>query len=486
MSPREDAAFGRRRFLQLAVLGTAGLLTACSAGAVVPPAATPTPTRTTSTLDDLLGQQVFAIAHRGSGDTWPEHTLRAYTEAVAAGAMAVEVSVHMTKDGVLVCHHDTNLSRMTGVDRDIKDLTFEELAVIRNDARAWLGPATSLEPIPAFRDVLDALAHRTVLFIEDKSGEHAKEVLDLMDFYPGSTSHMVWKQTAASGSYKEARRRGYTLWGYFMDDADRQFDRYQDRFDLLGIYHGASDQAMRDLVAFGKPVICWEIHTRAMRKRVVDLGVRGLMCSNYPYVTASGALAGKDDFGSGRRATGDLPWILTPKYQPRFDEPSRGLDFAFPSAATYVLGSLGPLAAPSYGCTFSLCWPEELPAADDGAGLALALAQDDPALVSGPAAAAYLVQLSPQGKLTLLLRQGAASGDRVLATVQTAPVKPGEWASIRLDVSAASLTVSRDGDAGWKATAADGALRGGYLALVKGYRTPQTVRFRDVAVLAAP
>ncbi|WP_287899926.1 glycerophosphodiester phosphodiesterase [Arthrobacter sp.] len=484
MSPREEAGFGRRRFLQLAMIGATGLLTACSASAVVPPGVTPTPTRTTTTLDELLAQDVFAIAHRGSGDTWPEHTLRAYTEAVAAGAMAVEVSVHMTKDGVLVCHHDTNLSRMTGVDRDIKDLTFEELAVIRNDARAWLGPATPLEPIPAFRDVLDALARRTVLFIEDKTGEHAKEVLDLMDFYPGSTSHMVWKQTAASGSYKEARRRGYTLWGYFMDDADHQFDRYQDRFDLLGIYHGATDQAMRDLVAFGKPVICWEIHTRAMRRRVLALGVRGLMCSNYPYVTASTALAVKDDFGTGRRATGDLPWILTPKYQPRFDEPSRGLDFAFASAATYVLGSLGPLAAPSYGCTFSLCWPEELPAPDDGAGLALALAQDDPALVSGPAAAAYLAQLSPHGKLTLLLRQGSTDSDRVLASVQTAPLKRGEWATLRLEATPSGISLSRDSDPAWKTTAQDGGQHGGYLALVKGYRTPQTVRFRDVAVLA--
>ncbi|MGO4454188.1 glycerophosphodiester phosphodiesterase family protein [Arthrobacter sp. RAF14] len=485
MSPREDAAFGRRRFLQLSALGLTGFLSACSAGAVGPTPVAPTPTRTTSTLDELLGQEVFAIAHRGSGDTWPEHTLRAYTEAVAAGAMAVEVSVHMTRDGVLVCHHDTNLSRMTGVDRDIKDVTFEELAAIRNDARAWLGPATPLEPIPAFRDVLDALAHRTVLFIEDKSGEHAKEVLDLMDFYPGSTSHMVWKQTAASGSYKEARRRGYTLWGYFMDNADRQFDRYQDRFDLLGVYHGASDQAMRELVAYGKPVICWEIHTRAMRTRVLDLGVRGLMCSNYPYVTATGALAVKDDFGTGKRATGDLPWILTPKYQPRFDQPSRGLDFSFASTATYVLGSLGPVTKPYYGCEVSLCWPENLPGADDGAGLAIGLAQDDPALVSGAAAAAYLLYLSPQGTLSLLQRQGSAGTDRVLASVRTAALKPGEWATVRLDVTGAGATLSRDGDPGWTASSPDGPPKGGYLALVKGYPGPQTVRFRDVTVLDA-
>ena len=485
MLPAEDGRLDRRRFLQFSVLASTGLLTACSPGPASPSPLTPTPTRTTSTLDELLAQDVFAIAHRGSGDTWPEHTLRAYTEAVAAGAMAVEVSVHMTKDGVLVCHHDTNLSRMTGVDREIKDLTFQELAEIRNDARSWLGPATPLEPIPAFRDVLDALAHKTVLFIEDKSGEHAKEVLDLMDFYPASTSHMVWKQTASSGSYKEARRRGYTLWGYFMDNEDHQFDRYQDRFDLLGIYHGAGDQDMRDLVAFGKPVICWEVHTRTMRKRVLDLGVRGLMCSNYPYVTAGGAAAVKDDFGTGRRATGDLPWILTPKYQPRFDQASRGLDFAFASSATYILGSLSPVTGPSYGCGVSLCWPEDLPGGKDAAGLAVGLLQDDPALVSGDAAAAYLVQLTPDGTLSVLLRHGAAGADRVLASVRTQPLKAGEWATVRLEVTTTGLTVSRDGDPGWKAAAEDGSLRGGYLALVKGYPGAQTVRFRDVSVTAA-
>lgn len=70
--------------------------------------------------------------------------------------------------------------------------------------------------------------------------------------------------------------------------------------------------------------------------------------------------------------------------------------------------------------------------------------------------------------------------------MQTAPLKRGEWATLRLEATPSGISLSRDGDPAWKTTAQDGGQQGGYLALVKGYRTPQTVRFRDVAVLATP
>ena len=41
----------------------------------------------------------YLIAHRGSGDVIPEHSLEAYDLAVRAGAQAMEVSVAITADG---------------------------------------------------------------------------------------------------------------------------------------------------------------------------------------------------------------------------------------------------------------------------------------------------------------------------------------------------------------------------------------------------
>ena len=82
-----------------------------------------------------------------------------------------------------------------------------------------------------------------------------------------------------------AAKRGYKTWGYFMPDAIPRLDELAAGFDYLGVYHTADDATVRKVVAYGKPVICWEVHTRSAANRVTSLGVQGLTCSNIPYVT---------------------------------------------------------------------------------------------------------------------------------------------------------------------------------------------------------
>jgi len=43
------------------------------------------------------------ISHRGSTGHLPEHTLATYTDAWLAGADWIELDLHMTSDGVLIC-----------------------------------------------------------------------------------------------------------------------------------------------------------------------------------------------------------------------------------------------------------------------------------------------------------------------------------------------------------------------------------------------
>lgn len=55
------------------------------------------------------------IAHRGASGHRPEHTLAAYELAFRLGADAVELDLVATRDGVVVCRHDVELSRTTDV-----------------------------------------------------------------------------------------------------------------------------------------------------------------------------------------------------------------------------------------------------------------------------------------------------------------------------------------------------------------------------------
>ncbi len=69
------------------------------------------------------------IAHRGGvvNDTLPENSLAALEEAIKRGYDRVEVDVRLTKDSVLITHHDRNFKRYYGVDREVSEMTWEEI-----------------------------------------------------------------------------------------------------------------------------------------------------------------------------------------------------------------------------------------------------------------------------------------------------------------------------------------------------------------------
>ena len=439
-----------------------------------------------ATVSSLLASKVFHVAHRGSGDNWPEHTMAAYSGAVEMGAKAIEISVCATRDGVLVCHHDTNTLRMTGVDLEIADTDYGRIKVLKNDARSWLGAGAGLEPIPRLKDVLDRFAATHVIFIEDKQGTNTGALLDVMDAYPAATEHFVWKQTAGSPTYEEAAARGYTTWGYFIDNTDGQFTELAPRFDMLGIYHGATDAEIAELVSFGKPVICWEIHTRWMRERVLALGVQGLMCSNYPYVSTDEAAANRDAFGTGLRSAGDLPWVLGLKYQPEILPREKSVRLAHESTSGYLLGSLGPLPAGDQEIQLEIRWPELPPGRHAGAGLAFGMPDDSPyrAGIPGPVGG-YHVLLRASGAVEVYRRNVTggeeATADELIGSFATEPVVPGTWTGLGVSMDSQGLTVKRKGGAeAWSASIPDMTYRGGYLGLLKSYPDPVAVDFRAV------
>lgn len=57
----------------------------------------------------------FVIAHRGASAYRPEHTLESYALAIAQGADAIEPDLVPTRDGVLICRHENEISGTTDV-----------------------------------------------------------------------------------------------------------------------------------------------------------------------------------------------------------------------------------------------------------------------------------------------------------------------------------------------------------------------------------
>lgn len=95
----------------------------CHDGAVV---ALPRPTGVTE-----------IVAHRGSSEDVPEHTLAAYRRAVADGADTLECDVRLSSDGVLVCVHDRRVDRTSDGRGLVSTLELADLAAL--DFSSWKG-----------------------------------------------------------------------------------------------------------------------------------------------------------------------------------------------------------------------------------------------------------------------------------------------------------------------------------------------------------
>ena len=123
------------------------------------------------------------FAHRGYHDKpqIPENSLPAFRRAIAHG-WGAELDVHLLKDGTLAVFHDSSLSRCTGAQGMIEDLTLAELKALRLEGTD--------EQIPLFDEVLALFETATPLIIELKSanGNHyalTKAVCERLDSYQG-------------------------------------------------------------------------------------------------------------------------------------------------------------------------------------------------------------------------------------------------------------------------------------------------------------
>ena len=97
-----------------------------------------------------LGRRVLNWAHQGGAREGPSSTLWAMRKAVEAGAHAIELDVHATKDGHIVVCHDPTVDRTTEAHGAIADLTLGEVQSLDN--AYWWVPGEVVEPGRADED----------------------------------------------------------------------------------------------------------------------------------------------------------------------------------------------------------------------------------------------------------------------------------------------------------------------------------------------
>ena len=188
------------------------------------------------------------VAHRGYCARFPENSLAAFEQAIAAGADYLETDVRIAADGVPVCWHDPDLGRVTGVATPIAQTTAAALAAIALPGGAHvhrldevLELARTRIPVmldvkvdspaarAAIRRVVDAAAMADQIVYGVRRGEHARALEaegvrypllampaepEGLDEFPGARliGARLWEDQVNDASLARIRARALAVW----------------------------------------------------------------------------------------------------------------------------------------------------------------------------------------------------------------------------------------------------------------------------------
>jgi glycerophosphoryl diester phosphodiesterase len=234
----------------------------------------------------------LAIAHRGGAAEAPENTLAAFRHSLALGIRWFELDVQLSLDCVPVVFHDGTVARTTNGTGEVGSLTLGELRHL--DAGAWFGPQFAGERIPTLREVLDLCASEGAGVLIELKSPH---------LYPGIEQKVV--SLLRPEDTRMRVRGGPDIWCISFDaDCLRCLRALDGQLPLGQLYRSdvadfaAPDDTVQAVLPHfslaalhpeqvtraheqGKQVFVWTVNEAEDMKRMVALGVDGIV-SDWP------------------------------------------------------------------------------------------------------------------------------------------------------------------------------------------------------------
>jgi glycerophosphoryl diester phosphodiesterase len=246
-------------------------------------------------LSAPLPARPLVYAHRGGAALRPENTLPAFDHGLALGADGLELDVHLSRDGVVVVHHDATLDRTTDGKGPVAARSAAELAAVDAGYR-FAGPSGGFPfracgiGVPTLREVLDR--HRVPMIIELKSRnpDLARKTVDEVRRVPGGVDRVcrgaffyrvlqaarAYEPRVATGASKEETRWAlYRSWlGWPLGRTKYREFQVPERAGRTTIVTPAF---IRHAHRAGAQVKVWTVDARADVDRLLDWGVDGII-----------------------------------------------------------------------------------------------------------------------------------------------------------------------------------------------------------------
>ncbi|MGR2753748.1 glycerophosphodiester phosphodiesterase [Agromyces arachidis] len=229
------------------------------------------------------GEAAVIIGHRGDRSLAPENTMPSL-ELAMDGLAYVETDVRLSRDGVPVLFHDTDLERVAGRSGRVEDLALAELE--RLDVGAWYGDEFAGLSIPTLDAFLAALAERddARALVELKaawSPDEVRRVLDLVELH-GLRGRVVLQSFSIETLQSIRQVAPTTPRIMLIRELPGDPVPLAERLGVLGFgTTAASVTAAPDAVdaahAAGIAVLCYTLNTQDTWAQVRELGVDGII-----------------------------------------------------------------------------------------------------------------------------------------------------------------------------------------------------------------
>ena len=241
----------------------------------------------------------LAFAHRGGAALRPENTIEAFDHGLSFGADGLELDVHLSRDGVVVVHHDDTLDRTTNASGPLSALTADDLA--RVDAGYRFTPAPrSPEPaypfrgaglgIPTFRTVLERYPHvRLIVELKTGDAELARRTVDAVRAADAidrvALGSFSWTGLHAARRYEPriatGAAREETRWALYRSWVRWPLGRTKYREFQVPVRAGSTvivtPQFMAHAHRAGLPVRVWTIDDPAEMEQLLSWGADGII-----------------------------------------------------------------------------------------------------------------------------------------------------------------------------------------------------------------
>jgi glycerophosphoryl diester phosphodiesterase len=152
----------------------------------------------------------LVLGHRGYRARFPENTLLAFREALAAGAHGIECDIQKTADGRYVVIHDANTGRVAATHRGIASSSLSDLREI---------DVGSSQRIPLLEEMLAMLPAHAFLDLEVKeetlTPSDGEEIARILDSFRDRRNLMV--SSFGASLLVPFRKKGFVV-GYLVGD----------------------------------------------------------------------------------------------------------------------------------------------------------------------------------------------------------------------------------------------------------------------------